>query len=254
MNTQTIKDVIASKAFQVTAAAVFSGSISAAVGYKLAERHLGDRYTEMLREEIAEAKRFYAALHKTGDFASPEKVVRNTYIVNTEPSLPDRSEEFAAPDEAAKALLTYQGRPTHTSHDHETQRNVFDDAAKYTDLTNEDIADRDPELPYIISIEEYMDGDDLNHQQVGLTYYADDDVLADERDLPVDDRKRTVGDEALNKFGHGSQDSRIVYVRNERIAVDFEITLHDGNYAEIVHGIAPPEPSRKHRKPKGDDG
>lgn len=249
MNTTHITNVIASKGFQVTAAAVLSGAISAVAGYRLAQRRLSGVYEELLRSEVAEAKQFYSALYKKEGFATPAQVVNTVTTIVTDEGEQDVVINPQARD-AAIALQTYQGaRPDVMTH------NVFEDAKKTFDLTAEDVENRDPDKPYVITIDEFMDSDELHHQQVTLTYYADDDVLADERDLPVDDRAGSVGDEALSQFGVGSNDSRVVYVRNERISVDFEITLHDGNYAEIVHGVAPTPTPRKPRRPRppGDD-
>lgn len=107
-----------------------------------------------------------------------------------------------------------------------------------------EIKGRDPNSPYIIHKDEF----ELNENewiQGNLTYYEDDDVLADEQD-GVLDQDDTVGVENLGKFGHGSKDPNIVYIRNELLHMELEVVHSDGNYGEEVHGLShSDEPPRR---------
>jgi len=95
---------------------------------------------------------------------------------------------------------------------------------------------RDPRQPYVIHRDEYFN-DEMDYGSAGFqttyTYYAADDILTDERDVPVYDKDEVVGE---LKFGHGSGDPRIVYIRNEARESEFEIVLDDGAYQVIVMG------------------
>ena len=119
-------------------------------------------------------------------------------------------------------------------------KNIFDDhgPSSYNDL---DRSHRDSSRPYIISDEEFEDGD-LSYNQNTLTYYQADGVLTDERDQPVNTHF-VVGDKNL-QFGNASGDVNIVYVRNDKLSVDFEICQSFGSYAEEVLGVALPEDRR----------
>jgi len=97
-------------------------------------------------------------------------------------------------------------------------------------------ANRGPVNPYVIHHDEFMINDDGN-EQVSLTYFAGDDVLVDERDQVMRDVDTTVGLENLQKFGHGSHDPLVVYIRNPRLEVDYEISKSDGTFATEVHGF-----------------
>lgn len=105
---------------------------------------------------------------------------------------------------------------------------------------------------YVIHKDEYGETD---NNEVTLSYYAGDDILCDQQDRIVDDQRRLVGD-SLDKFGHGSHDRNVVYVRNEELEIDMEVIKSDKTYAEEVHGFKHEDPPRKrvpHRRdPRSD--
>lgn len=97
---------------------------------------------------------------------------------------------------------------------------------------------RTKDRPYIIHYEEYFDDgtvepDYETFSKSTLTYYAMDDVLADDHDTPVYNYQTIVGE---LKFGHGSRDPSVVYVRNEHLHSDFEISLNVGSFTVEVLG------------------
>lgn len=82
--------------------------------------------------------------------------------------------------------------------------------------------------PYIIAPEEFGEND---YETISLTYYADR-VLADEMDEVIDNVDDIVGSESLEHFGEYEDDS--VFVRNDRLEVDYEILLDMRNYSDVV--------------------
>lgn len=68
-----------------------------------------------------------------------------------------------------------------------------------------------------------------------LTYYAIDDVLTHENDEQIPNSDELIGD-ALHHFGENSNDPEVVYIRNHRIEMDFEIIFEDRSYHEYVGG------------------
>jgi hypothetical protein len=94
-----------------------------------------------------------------------------------------------------------------------------------------------------------MNNDD-EQEQTSLTYFAGDDVLVDERDQVMRDIDATVGLENLQKFGHGSNDPLVVYVRNPRLEVDYEISKSDGTFATEVHGFQDDELRHMQHRPR----
>lgn len=96
-------------------------------------------------------------------------------------------------------------------------------------------ANRSREAPYVIHIDEFRQNEP-EHEQQTLTYYEVDDVLADTHDHTVDDIDKVVGLGSLERWGHGSQDANVVYVRNEVLMLDVEIIRDRGSYADMVSG------------------
>lgn len=114
----------------------------------------------------------------------------------------------------------------------------------------EELAKRTSDAPYIIHKDEY-DAEEAGYSQSTLTFYAGDSVLVDERDVPIYDAGKIVGEPI---FGHGSQDPSICYIRNDRLEAEYEILLEEGFYqvevlgAEIEHSYeSRKEPLRKFR-------
>ena len=53
----------------------------------------------------------------------------------------------------------------------------------------------------------------------------------------IDDINGTVGQDNMKRFGHGCDDPNVVFIRNEKLATDFEVLRHNGSYAEEVLGL-----------------
>ena len=110
-------------------------------------------------------------------------------------------------------------------------------------------------LPYVIHVDEFRENE-TGYVQLQLTWYAGDEVLADERDTPVDAVDSVVGLENLaSKFGHGSANSDILFIRNEKMNIEAEILRSDGKYSFEVLGneLQHSEPIRRVRRSRFDD-
>jgi len=90
--------------------------------------------------------------------------------------------------------------------------------------------------PYIISESEYSNGR-REYDKCSIGYYSDDDTLVDEDDSIITKIDETVGGDNLLNFGTFSNDPDIVYVRNESLAIDYEIIRNYQSYQETVLGI-----------------
>lgn len=276
MNREQIALIVHSKGALVTLAASLSGLAGAASGYFVAMKKLEAKYNEIAETEIREAKNFYASKHKQGAFSSPEKVVANLGIDSLEETVRDVDGRSAA-----EALVSYKadGEVIETDSDivalvekelaeadsieeinarlnkmPEQVRNIFKDAEP--DPTglfdyNEEIKNRSEDHPFVISFDEY-DENEEGHSQTNLTYFDGDDILIDEKEEPIEDVENTVGTENLQKFGHGSKDSKIVYIRNERLDLDFEVVLSHGKYVEEVLGFLEHSGDTRHSSDRRD--
>ena len=115
-------------------------------------------------------------------------------------------------------------------------------------------------VPYVITRNEYDENPDGFDQTV-LTWFMHDSTLVDENEKEIDAVERMVGRANLQRFGHGSGDPLVVFVRNEKEGMDFEILRTDANYIEtslgltdedeheLKHSSAPP----RRRRQKFDD-
>jgi len=208
------------------AVGALAGGIGGVAAYFIGKRFLEAKYDEIAKAEIEEAKRFYSALNKKDEFSTPEKAVSALIDVD-------------AVGEAASALLSYQGDEDDENDEDvpaENTVNVFLQSAADENFDLEaEMKNRSPEVAYVISEEEYM-ANEPEHEQMAITYYAGDGVLANDKDLEIPAINHVVGPDYL-KFGHGSGDSRVVFIRNERINTDFEILKSDGKYAHEVLGL-----------------
>jgi len=118
----------------------------------------------------------------------------------------------------------------------------IDEGRRY--LESQSAADRQSEAenserdrrrpPRLIRAEEY--GTDSRFEPASLYYYVLDDTLATEAEEKIDrdDIPMHVGD-ALTKYGFIDDDNATaIYVRNERLACDYEITKVNAAYVDCV--------------------
>jgi CBS domain-containing protein len=239
-----IKDLATSFAGSKKAMVGFASAMSfvggAALGAAIAMRKLRASYDESIHYEIAQAKEYYQRLYKADEFATPEKAVASLIpnaTVTTKSVL--TVTENVELEEAVTALRAYSGhglpmidrKPELV----EVVKNVFTDAPPAEFDYEAELKTRDPDKPYIISYDEFMEAGP-NFTQVQYTYYGGDDVLTDDADDPVsiDD---LVGRETLGRFGYGSGDSNTVFVRNNSLQLDIEIAYSSGQYAKDVLGL-----------------
>lgn len=248
-----------------TAAVIILGvSVAGAgyVGWKLAHRHYAKQFEQELSQQIESARDFYARMNKAGEYATAEGAASALIA-----EVPTDEVEVLQVKDAAEALKSYQGRVDYTKPEKAAQveedepvvvkSNVFvngapldPDAFDY----DEELAKRSEDVPYVISFEEYMQNAS-NYPQTTFTYFEGDDILTDERDEIIQDVEHTVGSDNLAKFGHGSKDPNVVYIRNEKIEIDFEVTRSEGKYGEEVAGFEGSGSNNVARRFRpGDDG
>ena len=87
---------------------------------------------------------------------------------------------------------------------------------------------------YILHREEY-DDEEKGYSHTTLTYYAGDDILTDENDVPIHNPSHVIGEGNLI-FSKGSGDPHIVYIRNDRLEAEMEVILDTGFYQVEVLG------------------
>lgn len=203
-------------------------------------RRLRTEYEKIAEEEIAQMRDHFQAKERARDERQADlselKKRAAPYV-----STPDDADEPVEKDEAS--LYKSLAEPAEPE-----TKNVFEDREPPVDTWDQEHEEnsRQTGIPYVVSQDEYDERDD--HSTTTLTYYGGDDVLCDEKDAPIEDQDRLVGVGNLDKFGHGSGDANVVYIRNEDLAVDLEVIRSHGSFAEEVAGFKHSEPERRPKR------
>ncbi len=102
-------------------------------------------------------------------------------------------------------------------------------------------------VPFVIHQEEFIESES-GFRQGTLTFYAGDEVVADELDTPIYNWKTLLGE---LKWGHGSRDSNVVYIRNPAVKMEWEVLLSTGHFAIEAMGLeAERDAELKHSTPR----
>jgi hypothetical protein len=236
------------------AAFLVGAGVGGGVAYFLVNRLLKTKYQEIADGEIEEMREHYLAkgraleaqkgkgelseIVKEKGYASPEPTTSASPPMAVQPpSSVMASEDEAAgepPDDSEMAVNSVEGANGVKT------RNIFREAVPEElpqwDLDAE-LKRRGPDHPYVIHRDEIHDTE--GYDNISFTYYASDDVLCNERDEVIDpaDRDNLVGEANLDRFGHGSGDPSIVYIRNDNLEIMYEIVRSPNSYAEEVHGF-----------------
>lgn len=235
------------KNYLIAGAAVLGAGAGFYGGYRWAFKKFYASYDEILGEEIRKAKLFYAKANKAGQFSTPEGAAEALGVVG----------------EAADALLEYQGKAVEPDHVVLTPDKVIvveepleTFAEQHQRLIEENIFDKPPfistprdDAPYVISLEEWLEQEG-EHDQISVTWYEGDRVMADERDEPVETVELLFGFENLECFGLGSEDDNVVLIRNKLTKTDFEVSRSTGKYAHEVLGLEHSDETFSKRTPR----
>jgi len=104
----------------------------------------------------------------------------------------------------------------------------------------EELKHRSKDVPYVIHKDEFWNEEE-GYDQTSLDYYAGDDILVDQKNEPIYNYQTIIGREL--KFGHGSSDPSVFYVRNDQRMCEYEIILNEGKFSVEVLGIHADEDS-----------
>lgn len=244
--------------------------IGGGLGYFLARRLLENKSNAQVEAAVTEMQEYYrekvVALDAAVKKVNLEDLVKEKGYVteSTEPPMvitPPTAVIEAA--EAAKDEEPLMVVPAEAVEDipppvEEEVRNVFKDRDKLAPPEDgwdyhRELRNRSPIRPYVIHIDEKNERD--TYAESTLTYYEEDDVLCDEKDDIIDsaDRDRLIGEKNLEKFGHGSGDPSIVYIRNDALGIVYEVVLSPNSFAEEVHGLKHSDEPRRRRRDIFDD-
>jgi len=214
------------------------------VGRKLTVKQLEAQYEQRLVEEIA------ATAAHINNAVKSDLARREPGATLPEEVKADTREHEGPPEEVLQKVVS--GLRYGTVVEPKPQlptRRVFLDRENVEDdeQWEQEVAARSQDRPYIISVDEFMEGEP-NYSQTTLTYFVEDDTLIDEREFPIENVDRVVGEANLDRFGYKSNDPKVIYVRNEKLSADYEILRHEGSYGEVVHGVVTRREKQRPRK------
>lgn len=221
-----------------------------AAGYFLQKKVLQLKYEKIADREISSMKEHYDRKSKALNLTAEKKTLDEVseelgYATEGEGKVPyykvgsELDKDEAKPDQSPQNVFEIPQEP------------VVDPTWDYA-VENRA---RRPDVPYTIHKDEYKEGA-MGYDKWSLTYFEGDDVLCNEKDEVLEEQDEIIGLGNLSRFGQGSGDPNIVYVRNEEKKLDIEIVHTDRKYAVEVHGFADDEirhSSMKRRSPRGSD-
>lgn len=217
----------------VLAGAFGAGAVTATL---ITKKVLETKYNEIAQQEIEEAKTYYRRLNKREEFANPNQLAL------------DITSKIIANQGYSEEVIDYTKVDEPEDEDVVIQQNIFiqnQDTPEWD--WDAELAQRDEDNPYIIHHDEFQQGE-KDYDQITLTYFEGDDILCDDKDEVVSDVDLLVGNANLSRFGHGSKDNNVLYVRCDHLDTDFEIVRRKGRYTQEVLGFI--EHSEDHRRPR----
>lgn len=239
------------------------------VGGWFVNRRLAAKYERIAEEEIDEMrehfrKRLLVKEEKPDLTSEAEKVIkREGYDGPATPVLeedkdgevvPPEEEEVFPDDSPQRDISGVPFAERVEQEEAEVVENVFDKddpQAGGWDYEAE-VARRRPEFPYVIHLDERYDKDGYTHTE--LIYYEGDGVLTDPDNKPVEEIDKVIGIANLDKFGHGSGNKDVVFIRNDALELEVEVERDEGSFSEVVHGIKhSADPPRRKRVRFDDD-
>lgn len=155
----------------------------------------------------------YTSISQNGKDVNPSEVIDIKQIVKEE--LREAVEELEAEQYVAPI------------------RRVFGDPNDPYWIYEKELASRTPDAPYVIHKDEFKENEN-DYRQVTLTYFSGDNMMVDELMTPFYGWAKVLGE---LKFGHGSGSPDVVYIRNDKEQMDWEVLLDEGKHAVEVLGF-----------------
>ena len=206
-------------------------TVGAAIGSLVTWKVVKTKYEQIAQEEIDSVKDEYK---RVMDLQRKEvELYRNkqTAIQNESEESSEKQDDEYYPDDDERGFTASEKEQIEyyklTSRYRKTEETDDDKTNKEGDEEEEDLVQY-VNGPYVISPEEF--GDEPSFSTQPLDYFADG-VLADGWGIELD-LDETIGEDAIDHFGDYVDD--IVYVRNERTEIDYEVTRDPRTYAEAV--------------------
>lgn len=172
------------------------------------------------------------------------------------------SEMYEKGDEKLKGILnqTFISHKDKIIHHPETNYTGGDTDGDYDSYNLGDIPSDDEPVKISKSEEDYVlerveDGMEIYLEEnpqdfITLVFYAGDETLCDDREQLISNPEEVVGEVALERLvsGGAGAENGLIYVRNLKTMINYEVVLDEGKYSETVLGLF------ESRLDKGDGG
>jgi hypothetical protein len=193
--------------------AVFGFAVGFYFGYKWNKEKIKAEAFQQSEEEISKIREDYQkkVIAATPKPSVEEVIEEKGYTRPLRPPVPGLVDPTPV---SAPPVVTYDGG--------KDKNRDWDFAAE--------LASRVPGEPYVIHQDEF-NNDENGYEKVVYTYYAEDDVMTDETERPLPHGDLIVGQNNL-RWGHGSDDIDVVFVRNDEYKRDMEICRVSESYEQ----------------------
>jgi hypothetical protein len=218
------------------------GSLVTAIVLKRDYRRLEEEFTQ---ERLESMKR-----DKMAQKGSKEHIEASGEGQKDETYVPEKITDL---DRARYKKVTRKYTTVHTGDGRElpvAEDDAIEEKDKYERMSLERVDSGDG--PYVITLEQFTEECD-HYDKSTIYYYEDDDTLTDEGEEVITDVAVTIGDDALDNFGCGSEDPEVVYVRNDTYGTDYEVIRLSKSYAETVLGFEKEDGRRPPRRRDADE-
>lgn len=201
----------------------------AAIGSVITWKIVKTKYEQIAQEEIDSVKDEYASLMQKARDALKASVANK----EEEPEVEQEDDEYPDDDERdftdhEKEMIEYYKITSKYSGQSKDEESKDENIEEGGNGDENDLGFPYINGPYVISAEDFNSSPPGYNAQP-LDYFADG-VLADGWGMPLN-IEETIGEEALDHFGEEQDD--IIYVRNERNEIDYEVTKDPRTYEEV---------------------
>lgn len=195
-------------------------AVGATTGYFVAKAMLTKKYQEISDAEILEVKKHYNMVFDPKDYNDPEEAAQADRQRTSEYLA--QLDQFGYSDDAPveeSSPVPAEETTEEPSEVEEAPAPIFDE-----------------DYPFPITAAEFLN-DEEDYSKLTITYYNEDDTLADERNEVITDVPRIIGNCHKKFMGFDPSEPFIVYVRNHNMKADYEVLLDHGSYLESVMGV-----------------
>lgn len=242
-------------------------AIGTGAGYYVAKKHLEADYENRLRDEVEQTRKFYKNMYDEKLRRETLKVREQVDILKeavaevtdaqedevqkalekvlaqapkastdipeqaTEPE-PEPEEEEEMPEEAAAALVNYQGISAASAEPVGNVSRILQSSA-----AEEELVYVKPDGPRLIDFDKYAENGG-DYQQHTVVYYAADSEVSDESDAKLD--KKYVGTHiSYANLAKLNEENTTIYIRDDKHRMDHEVIWSAGSYDVDVLGNPP---------------